>query len=62
MGGYHITLAYKYKDIPLEVQEVINNEIKTLNILLKNQTIILSKPSVKYFTNMKNFVPFIQSL
>ena len=62
MGSYHITLAYKYKDIDTDTFSKIDNEIKILNILLQNQTIILSKPSVKYFTNMKKFVPFIQSI
>ena len=62
MGSYHITLAYKYKDIDTDTFSKIDNEIKILNILLQNQTIILSKPSVKYFTNMKKFVPFIHSI
>ena len=62
MGSYHITLAYKYRDIDEKTRILINNEIQILNILLKNQTITLSNPSVKYFTNMKNFIPFIQSI
>ena len=62
MGGYHITLAYKYKDIDSNTLELINNEINNLNILLKNQTITLQNPSVKYFSNMTNFTSFIQSI
>ena len=62
MGSYHVTLAYKYKDIDTDTFKLIDDEIKILNILLKNQTITLSNPSVRYFTNMRNFVPFIQSI
>jgi hypothetical protein len=62
MKLYHITLAYKYKDIDEESNKKIVHEICILNMLLDQQTIILNKPFVCYFSDMKEFVPFIQSL
>jgi hypothetical protein len=62
MKLYHITLAYKYKDIDEESNKKIAHEICILNMLLDQQTIILNKPFVCYFSDMKEFVPFIQSL
>lgn len=62
MGSYHITLAYKYKDINTEVLDSVKNEIDILNMLLENQEIIIGKPMVSYFPNMTSFRPFEESL
>ena len=62
MGEYHITLAYRYADIDQATLNVINHEIYILNMLLENQTITIDKPSVTYFSDMKKFAPFEESL
>lgn len=55
MGSYHITLAYKYKDIEDEV--AIAREVNILNMLLQGQTITLGKPQVCSFADMTKFQP-----
>jgi hypothetical protein len=61
MGSYHVTLAYKYKDINEEEKKKIDHEVGILNLLLKDQSFILKRPSVCYFSNMKEFKPFTES-
>ena len=58
MGSYHITLAYKYKDINQETANIINQELLNMNALLEEQTIILDVPFVCFFENMTEFKPF----
>jgi hypothetical protein len=62
MGEYHITLAYRYADVDQSTLNAINYEIYVLNIILADQTITIDKPSVMYFSDMKKFVPFEESL
>ena len=62
MGVYHITLAYKYKDIPPDHIKLIMKEINTLIMLLSKQTLIINKPFVSYFSDMTSFLPFKHSL
>lgn len=61
MGSYHITLAYKYKNINEDEKKIIDNEVNMLNMLLTDQTFILKSPSVCYFSDMKEFKPFTES-
>jgi hypothetical protein len=62
MGQYHITLAYKYKDIDKETEKLILNEVHILNMLLNEQTITLNKPYVCCFSDMTSFKSFTESL
>ena len=62
MGVYHITLAYKYKDIPPDHIKLIMKEINTLIMLLSKQTLIINNPFVSYFSDMTSFLPFKHSL
>ena len=62
MGSYHITLAYKYKDLNQEDLTILNNEVEIINLLLENQTVTLERPMVCYFDNMTEFKPFQVSL
>ena len=57
MGMYHMTLAYKYKDVDNDTTQKIMGEIDRLNVLLNGQTVTMEKPSVYYFSDMKEFVP-----
>lgn len=61
MGSYHVTLAYKYKDINEDEKKIIDHKVSMLNILLSNQTFILKSPRVSYFSDMKSFKPFTES-
>jgi hypothetical protein len=58
MKKYHITLAYKYKDIDLIDKDKIIEEISIFNRLLKDQTVTIKTPFVCYFSSMKLFEPF----
>lgn len=55
MGSYHITLAYKYKDIEKENEDSVKREIDILNMLLTNQTMILDRPNLYHFKDMTSF-------
>lgn len=57
MRNYHMTLAYKFRDIPdTEITE-INRNLNILNGLLMGQTITINNPDVHYFPNMMEFIP-----
>lgn len=62
MKKYHITLAYKYKDINLIDKNKIMEEISFFNVLLKDQTVTIKAPFVCYFSSMKSFEPFEKHL
>ena len=53
MGSYHMTLAYKYKNI--EDVAAVEHEVAILNMLLEGQTISLSKPRICSFEDMTYF-------
>ena len=55
MGSYHLTLAYKYKDI--EDTASIEYEVGVLNLLLAGQTLKLGVPQVCSFSDMTTFEP-----
>ena len=55
MGSYHMTLAYKYRNI--EDTAAIEYEVGILNMLLEGQTIRLGCPQVCSFTDMTAFKP-----
>jgi hypothetical protein len=55
MGRYHLTLAYKYRDI--EDTAGIEYEVGILNMLLEGQTLRLGSPQVCSFTDMTTFRP-----
>ena len=57
-GHPHITLAYLYKDIPPDMEKAIQGEINILNLLLKNQTIVLYSPRVYYSSDMVKWYKF----
>jgi len=62
MGSYHITLAYKYKNIDDQTAYNIKKELETINLLFEDQPIILNKPFVCYFKDMTEFKLFSESL
>ena len=59
---YHITLAYKYKNIEPHIVNEINNLLSTFNLLIRGQTIQVGKPMVSYFSNMKGFITYKAAL
>jgi hypothetical protein len=58
-GTPHITLAYLYKNIPPEMEQLISNEINLLNKLLEGQTLLLHEPTVYYGSDMITWYPFM---
>jgi hypothetical protein len=52
---YHLTLAYKYKDIPKEHLDKVSYQIDILNTLLHNQTIKLLDPGLYSFSSMESY-------
>ena len=57
MSYYHITLAYQYKDIPVEDKNKVLYEIKNLSNLMNNYEFNLTKPFVASFNDMTKFTP-----
>ena len=55
MKYFHMTLAYKYKNVPEKDVEKIKNEISILNMLLSDQTITLSPGCLHSFETMESF-------
>jgi len=55
MGSYHMTLAYKYRNI--EDTAAVEHEVGILNMLLEGQTISLGCPQICSFTDMSAFKP-----
>lgn len=60
--NYHVTLAYKYKDINDKDLEKIRHEVNILNILFENQTVNIKRPSVYSFSDMTKYTDIIQAL
>lgn len=61
MSQYHITLAYKYKNLTENDLHKIKKEIEVLNILIFGQTVELAPPNLYSFSDMKSFNPYIPS-
>ena len=57
MSRYHITLAYKYNDIPKEEKNAVQHEINTLRDILEKQIVTLHTPVVCSFSDMTEFKP-----
>lgn len=53
---WHLTLAYRYKNIPDDKKEIIETEIIKLNKLVENiKTIDMEIPKMTWFNSMNNF-------
>jgi hypothetical protein len=57
-GLYHMTLAYKYKNITEKDNEKIIIELNILNMLLSKQTITFDLPVLMLFDDMTHFYLF----
>lgn len=56
---YHITLAYRYKDIPESDRAMLLEEFEKLKALVSelcSNKIILEPPNAYWFTNMENYL------
>lgn len=58
MSYLHMTLAYKFRNLSDEDVFKINTELNILNMLLDNQTVIISPANLHYFSDMTEFIRF----
>jgi hypothetical protein len=61
MKCLHMTLAYKCKKTCDNDKLEIHNELQTLNLILKNQTLEIRNPQVCSFEDMTEFIPIFPS-
>ena len=55
---YHITLGYRYKDIPDNMIDILTKEIEKMKVLISNlcnNKLILNPPDAYWFNSMKNY-------
>lgn len=62
LRNYHVTIAYKYKNIPDEDICRIKHEISILDILLSGQTFSMEKPNLCSFKSMGSFESYSSNL
>lgn len=60
MRYFHMTLAYKCKTTDYNDNTNIQYELDALNLILKNQQILIRKPCVCSFEDMTNFTPLFK--
>ena len=59
---YHVTLAYKYKNIEPHIVTKINKLLTTFNLSIRGQKIKVEKPMVSYFSDMTGFITYKAAL
>lgn len=65
MGEYHLTLAYRYKDNPVNNRELERSQTMALERIGKTfvgKKLCLDKPDIAYFSDMTRFFPYAKSL